>query len=302
VIESDGNAITPGTAYRLAGYQFGAGTNALIMLNRVAFFDEGAGKLHDGGQRALLSWAAGRDLGQESRLVAGVARRRSAALAALRRQGHHVERLRAEPEWRLAVGLGNKANAHEIGLSLHGTYGWPVIPGTSLKGLAAAWAVTSRGDAKAVRRLLGTPRPAAAQPDSAVEVADGPAEPGGRGAPAEPRAARGTVCFLDAIPAGTPVTVMVDVLTPHVKPYYDAMAGESGKPMMPPAEYHNPVPVNFLTVRGVFAVDLYGPDQRDVELAATWLREAGQELGAGGKTAAGYGYMTLTPAPSEDPP
>ena len=301
VIESDGNAVTPGASYRLDGYQFGAGTNALIMLNRVAFFDDHARKLDDAGHRALLGWAAGRNLGQASGLVADVARRRASALAELRWQGLHVERLRAEPEWRLAVGLGNKANAHEIGLSLHGTYGWPLIPGTSLKGMAAAWAVTSGAAPAAVRRVLGTPRLDVPIPPSPVS-GPGAGPGGGRNEGGRASMAKGTVCFLDAIPAGAPVTVAVDVLTPHVKPYYDAVAGESGKPVPPPAEYHNPVPVNFLSVRGTFAADLYGRDRDDVELAAEWLRMAGEELGAGGKTAAGYGYLTMTPVTSGDPP
>ena len=97
--------------------------------------------------------------------------------------------------------------------------------------------------------------------------------------------------FLDAIPDGRPVPVVVDVMTPHVKPYYDRLA--AGSAFVPPAEYHSPVPLTFLTVRGGFAVDLYGASAKDVELAAQWLTEAGEELGAGAKTAAGYGYMAL---------
>ena len=143
------------------------------------------------------------------------------ALAARPRPWHFI-RLRAEPEWRLAVGLGNGANAHEIGLALHGTYGWPVIPGSALKGLAAAWAASSGGiDADVIRRVLGTPR----RDDVRAPAVD----PAG--------AARGDVRFLDAIPAGQPVTVEADVLTPHVKPYYDGAA--AGTPV-PPANITTP--------------------------------------------------------------
>jgi len=267
VIESDGTVIKPRT-----GYQLEPDANALIMLNRVALLDGGAlvDKAHP-----LLRWAADRRLGQEAGLVRDVAARRGRAIEALRARGQAVARLRAEPEWRLAVGLGNRANAHEVGLSLHGSYGWPVIPGSSLKGLAAAWAAASGADDGEMMRILGGPRPTH-----------------GEHRPAE--AARGTVCFLDAIPARGPVTVAVDVLTPHVKPYYDTTGSDSRKTPVPPAEYHNPVPVNFLTVSGAFAVDLCGPDADDVDRAATWLIKAGDELGAGAKTAAGYGYLRLT--------
>jgi CRISPR type III-B/RAMP module RAMP protein Cmr6 len=256
--------------WRLGGKaKLGTGSSPLVVLNRVAFFDPGNGKLHDGGKQELVRWACNHQLGQDARLISHVAARREAALRGLSAR-HHVVRLVAEPEWCLAVGLGSTANAHEISLALHGTYGWPVLPGSALKGLTAAWAVAS-GTVKAddIGRVLGTPR---------LDVAT------------ERDAARGSVSFLDGIPAGQVVAVEPDVLTPHVKPYYDGVA--TGKPV-PPAEYHNPVPLIFLTVRGSFFVDLHGSNRDDTEMAADWLRQAGDELGAGAKTAAGYGYLRV---------
>jgi CRISPR type III-B/RAMP module RAMP protein Cmr6 len=276
--------------YRLGGASApGHDSNALVVLNRIAFFDESTGKLHDGGKRALIRWACERQLGQEPDLVAAVARRRAVALRALSAgpRSRHCVRLHVRPEWRLAVGLGNNANAHEIGLALHGTYGWPVIPGSALKGLAAAWAVASGVEAADVWRVLGGPRTDVPYPRTSA--AEGQHKP---------PAVRGTVCFLDAIPAGKAVTVEADVLTPHVKPYYDGAATGN---LVPPAEYHNPVPMALLTVRGTYAVDLHGSDPRDVGLAAEWLTKAGDELGAGAKTAAGYGYLSVFPAPPEAP-
>ena len=281
IIESDGATVKGRT-----GFQLGADANALIMLHRLAFprhMPDGRISMDEDAGRALLLWAAATGLGQEPKLVKQVAARRRQVRTALRSAGQTVARLRAEPEWRLAVGMGNRANAHEIGLSLHGTYGWPVIPGSSLKGLAAAWALESKAKAEDVARIFGAPRPG--QPDGEHKPAD---------------AGRGSVRFLDAIPDGTRVTVAVDVLTPHVKPYYDSVAADSRKLLVPPGEYHNPVPVSFLTVSGAFAVDLYGPDPGDVDQAARWLKEAGRELGAGAKTAAGYGYLKLTRLPDDE--
>jgi CRISPR/Cas system CMR subunit Cmr6 (Cas7 group RAMP superfamily) len=276
-----------GTLFRSADGRLdgpsGDGANALIMLNKLAFFDVGARKLDDVGRRALLRWACEEALGQAAPmtprgaaggLMAAVSARRAAALHALAEAPRCHVRLRAEPEWRLAVGLGDKANAHEIGLALHGTYGWPVIPGSALKGLAAAWAASSGVGQGDIVRVLGGPRP------------------GDSGSPA----GQGSVRFLDALPLGRPVTVAADVLTPHVKPYYDSIATGASRPV-PPAEYHSPVPLMFLTVRGPYAVDLYGSCENDLGLAAEWLAKAGDELGAGAKTAAGYGYLALTPAP-----
>jgi CRISPR type III-B/RAMP module RAMP protein Cmr6 len=281
IVESDGLAIKLRT-----GYQLAADANALIILNRLAFADE-RGVLDEKARRPLLRWAAGGRLGQDDSLLRDVAARRARMLEDLRARGQAVIRLRADPEWRLAVGLGNRANPHEIGLSLHGSYGWPIIPGSSLKGLAAAWAIACGAAADDIRRVLGSPRPPGKD-----GTADGATRTGTVSGHADH--GRGTVRFLDAIPADGPAAVAVDVLTPHVKPYYDSMARSSGRPTVPPAEYHNPVPVNFLTVSGAFAVDLYSPDRRDARLAADWLAAAGDELGVGAKTAAGYGYLTLT--------
>ena len=248
----------------------GTGSSPLVLLNRIAFLDPDKEKLHDGGKQALLRWACQHRLGQDAELIRRVGERRDAALRVLSAR-RHVVRLLVEPEWRLAVGLGSTANAHEISIALHGTYGWPVLPGSGLKGLAAAWAVAAGTVAAAdIGRVLGSPRP---------------------GAAAHQDAARGTVCFLDGFPAGAAVRVEADVLTPHVKPYYDGVA--SGN-LVPPAEYHNPVPVMFLTVRGAFWVDLYGENREDTEAAADWLTEAGDDLGAGAKTAAGYGYLAVS--------
>jgi len=256
--------------WRLGGRAvLGTGSNPLILLNRVAFFDPVNGKLHDAGKQELVRWACTHLLGQDAALVRHVSARRDAALRALSSR-RHVVQLRVEPEWRLVVGLGSTASAHEVSLALHGSYGWPVLPGSALKGLAAAWAAGSGSvAADDIGRVLGTPRL-----DVATERVPG----------------QGTVCFLDAIPAGEPAAVVADVFTPHVKPYYDGAA--TGKPV-PPAEYHNPVPLLFLTVTGAFRVDLHGQNADDTEAAADWLTQAGDELGAGAKTAAGYGYLSV---------
>ncbi|HET9894936.1 MAG TPA: type III-B CRISPR module RAMP protein Cmr6 [Streptosporangiaceae bacterium] len=277
LIRADSTRVRPTAEYPQPSAEFRTGANALIMMRRVAFlkvfddgtkvFNDGTRKLDEDAGRALLHWAATTGLGQESGLVRQVAERRTQLVRQLRARGRHVIRLTARPEWRLAVGLGDKANPHEIGLSLHGTYGWPVIPGSSLKGLVAAWAGDSPVATSAeVKSVLGTP-------DSA-----------------------GSVCFLDAIPAGgpEPVNVVIDVLTPHVKRYYETTGERTQGPAEPPAEYHSPVPVKFLTVTGPFSVDLYGPNAASLVIARDWLIKAGDELGAGAKTAAGYGYLSIT--------
>ncbi|MFD0507095.1 hypothetical protein ACFQ0G_38600 [Streptomyces chiangmaiensis] len=62
------------------------------------------------------------------------------------------------------------------------------------------------------------------------------------------------------------------------------------------------MPVSLLTVQqATFAVDLAGRDGDLVAKAADWLSEAGDELGAGAKTSAGYGYLKVAPDPAWQP-
>jgi CRISPR/Cas system CMR subunit Cmr6 (Cas7 group RAMP superfamily) len=254
----------------LAGYALGADANPLVMLRRVAFVDE-AGALAENADVALLRWAADHNLGQDDEAVRHVADRRERVLQALSARGCTVVRMRVRPLWRLAVGLGERANPYELGLSLHGTFGWPVLPGSTLKGVTCAWAAQNDAPDDRLAAVFGWPRAGRDDP---------PADERGR------PACHGSVRFLDGIPAGGPVNVSRDVLTPHVQPYYRGAA--------PPAEWHNPIPVGFLTVdAGSFAVDLAGPVAADVRDAADWFRHAADELGVGAKTAAGYGYLDV---------
>jgi CRISPR-associated protein Cmr6 len=284
-----GDAITfdAGQLRHAAGKAFGAGANPLILLRRVAVLAvdaTGRPALDPKAKLALLEWAEHTSLGQDPDLVRAVdARRRRAATALARQAPPHAPlralRLVVRPMWRIAVGLGNRLNPWELGLSLHGTYGWPVIPGSSIKGAVAAWARQAGhadDDPATYERIFGLPR-AGHRPTAG--------EPGGDG----PRARRGSVTFLDASPHDGPIQVRRDVVTPHVQPYYR----DTGR--KPPAEYHQPIPSEFLTVDGgAFGIDLIGPPG-DTDTAAQWCRCAVDDLGVGAKTAAGYGYLIAGP-------
>lgn len=261
-------------------YQLQTGSNPLILLRRVAFADQHGG-LDQHARTAVLRWAAEQRLGQDPVLIEHVWARREQAIAALTAtEGVQSRRVLVTPMWRLAMGIGNRANPYEVGLSLHGTYGWPVLPGSAVKGATAAWAREEGGedaDPPRLLRIFG----------QLVDVVEGERE---TGKPAPPRRGaerhhRGSVCFLDGLPYARAVSIRRDVVTPHAQPYYRERYRQ------PPAEYHQPIPAEFLTVDGgVFAIDLIGPDP-DVGLAARWCAEAVDALGLGGKTAAGYGYL-----------
>lgn len=198
-------------------------------------------------------------------------RRAAAARYLAAADGHTSLGLEIRPVWRMVIGHGEDT-AQETSLTLSPTYGVPIIPGSALKGVAAAQARADHPDGlpPEITRLFG-----------ALRRGERRADPG---------SSQGRVTVLDALPIAPPA-VVVDVLTPHVKPYYDS-AGDD-HPTTPPAEYHSPVPVRFLAVqRTSFLTWLVGP-AADVNSFAGLLRMGANDLGLGGKTAAGYGYCEV---------
>jgi len=210
-------------------------------------------------------------------------------------------------DWRLIAGLGRKGSL-EVGFTFH-RYGFPILPGSSVKGVARAWAflwlaeqanvnplaeldevlsADSEDDKKEEKKKYLRWR--AAQPDEVQQLADDFRVIFGTPATA------GRAVFFDAIPAQLP-TLELDVMNPHFPKYYQ---GDQ-----PPTDWQSPVPVYFLTVaagtefrfgvgwRG--ALDEAGQCLR--RLAQKWLTEGLINLGAGAKTSAGYGYFVAPPQP-----
>jgi len=174
---------------------------------------------------------------------------------------------------RLIIGIGNE-NVLETGLTLHHTYGTPIIPGTALKGLASHYCdqVWGAGDGKFKRgeeyhrAIFGT------SDDS------------------------GHFIFHDAwiTPETMKRSLRRDVMTPHHMEYY---SGED-KGQAAPTDFDDPNPVTFLSVAGTFHVavscDVPGAEgDKWADLAFGLLTDALREWGIGGKTAAGYGRLTI---------
>jgi len=240
-----------------------ADANALIVLNRCAVLD-GDRKLDESDQ---LAWAARTNLGHRPDLADAVAARQRAATASLAGRPAPgvvpltVRQVTLRPQTALLTGTG-EAGIRNVGLALHGTYGWPILRGSTLKGVTHAYARdVAELPADQRRRLFGT-RPHADQ-----------GEPG-------------AVRFLDAVWSGPEIGVDKHVLTPHVGEYYRDTTADT-----PPAEYFNPVPVTYLAVTAsTFVTSLAGP-AGEVDTACALLIAAVDDLGLGAKTAAGYGYL-----------
>ena len=217
---------------------------------------------------------------------------------------------------RLLVGHGN-ASGTDVGLTLHRTWGVPLVPGPALKGLVAHYldavygpddpgpdpwkrpegeererarwqgSLGDRGPGDLYRDLLGSPE---SKSDDEFRL---------RGLRAGPAAGR--VRFFDAVYAppeeGPWRPFVADVATVHQKPYYDVRGRD-----MWPNDHADPNPVSFLTVAPgtVLLFALSGPAEW-TDLAQRLLTEALEQWGVGGKASSGYGRFVRTDDPPRPP-
>ena len=173
-------------------------------------------------------------------------------------------------ETRLVTGLG----AHgPLGIGFRfDRLGFPVLPGSGLKGVARAYAhLVERRDES--------------DPDFLAVFGRVP-----RSGDAHEVGQAGALVFFDAYPEPG-WRLELDVMTPHYPDYY------SGKE--PPTPWQNPTPITFLAVapgtRYRLAIGLRqgasDPDGRLRQLALGWLRNGLAQLGFGAKTTSGYGVF-----------
>uniref|UniRef100_A0A7C3UJP5 Type III-B CRISPR module RAMP protein Cmr6 n=1 Tax=Geoglobus ahangari TaxID=113653 RepID=A0A7C3UJP5_9EURY len=189
-------------------------------------------------------------------------KRYEAMLKWYEQRGFAVKLIQAKPVWRFVVGLG-AAHVLETSITLHRIFGFPIIPGSALKGATRAYTQLVEGkteDDPELIAIFGTTEQA------------------------------GSVIFLDAIPLEVP-KFQLDIMNPHYPNYY------STKGQNPPADWDSPRPVFFLTVGETpyrFAIAARSEqDNRLLELVEEWLKGALRELGIGAKTSADYGYWNV---------
>lgn len=169
-------------------------------------------------------------------------------------------------EWRFVSGVGRNT-PFEVGFRFD-RYGFATLPGSSVKGIARAYAyAVGEADSPAFFDIFGD-APTGKKDDHVART--------------------GRAIFFDAMPADDPKLVM-DVMNPHYPDYY-----QNGKP---PTNWQSPVPIYFLTVAACvtfeFAVGWRGERNETLQAKAQeWLVGGLIELGAGAKTNAGYGYFT----------
>ncbi|NWG07725.1 MAG: type III-B CRISPR module RAMP protein Cmr6 [Chloroflexi bacterium] len=179
------------------------------------------------------------------------------------------EIIKMKTDWRFVTGLGHKGPL-ETGFTFH-RYGFPILPGSSVKGIARAYAM------QALKLTEGNP---------IFQQLFGFASTSG-----EEKGASGigNAIFFDAIPAHAP-ELKLDIINPHYPDYYQDTSGKT-----PPTNWQSPIPSYFLTVAPnqefYFAVGWRGKISENAhKLAKECLIGGLQTFGAGAKTSAGYGY------------
>lgn len=243
----------------------------------------------------------------------------------LEARGESVECFELQLAARLLVGAGNPS-ATDVGITLHRTWGVPLIPGSALKGLASSYVALVYADGQPEQGTEENEEDRALRrrwrPPSAGDGGDLYAQlfglspergPGAAGRP-EPGAdrlqggQRGSVCFHDALyvpESGSGSVFAVDVTTVHQRSYYDTgnrAESHLGQATVAwPNDWEAPTPISYLTVapgaRFLFAIA--GPRElRDI--ARRLLEEALERWGVAAKTSAGYGRLTAA-VPRERP-
>lgn len=171
------------------------------------------------------------------------------------------ETLELKLETRFVTGLG-APHPTETGLSFDREVGVPFLSGSSVKGVARAAAKLLEEPSAQLERLFGPER-----------IDD------------ESASAMGDLVFLDAFPLSWP-KLKVDIINCHHSDYY----AERTKS---PSESENPIPVYFLTVEAgtSWAFRFFCRSGIHSARAKALLSFGLQNLGAGGKTAVGYGFF-----------
>ncbi|MEW6263970.1 MAG: type III-B CRISPR module RAMP protein Cmr6 [Thermodesulfobacteriota bacterium] len=194
----------------------------------------------------------------------------------------------------LTLHLARASALENAGICLHPIYGFVYLPGSGLKGMARAFAETvwlpAQSDKKSAGWRIEDVFGWAPNPERKEKIKNNIVEQRWEreGDPASPeiKAHAGSIVFHDAWPEKWPKLIL-DIVNNHHMKYYQ---GEDA-----PGDWENPTMVSFLTIDSgnafTFAFSKRRSDIPDhlLSLVKEWLTGALCHLGAGAKTAAGYG-------------
>jgi len=179
-------------------------------------------------------------------------------------------------DWNFITGMGN-SHPVENGFSWHPTLAVPFLTGASVKGLVRAWVEMNDEELKpeALKQRLKSWFGTEEKGDVAEQAGD--------------------IIFFDALP-DEPPKLACDIMTPHMGKWYSEGDKPSHDASSIPADWHEPVPIPFLVTKDISLVFHIAPrarvEQGEISKVLSALTNALDYLGAGAKTAAGYGYFS----------
>ena len=204
---------------------------------------------------------------------------------AVQRQSHLVNTLGGasalfKTDWHFVTGMGNP-HPLENGFQWHPVLGVPYISGSSIKGMVRAWVeawLYEEGDSdnEKSKQLLDW---------FGSESKNSDAEPD-----------TGKVIFFDAMPY-KPVRLTSDIMTPHMGKWYAEGGDIKAQADVVPADWHSPTPIYFLAAKEPVFLVSAAPrnelvtDEVDLVEVMQCVADAFEWLGAGAKTAVGYGQF-----------
>lgn len=180
-----------------------------------------------------------------------------------------------QSSWHFATGLGNP-HPLENGLQWHPVLGTPYLPGSGLKGVLRAWLELHELPSDAMLTLLGSESKQSSYDNDTQQA--------------------GELIFFDALPAKR-VKLIKDTMTPHMGKWYELGEDHPGIGATLPADWHAPVPVPFMVAKDLLLQFSIVPRSQNensdalLNFAMKALKDALIHMGAGAKTAAGYGHM-----------
>ncbi|MFW5443056.1 MAG: type III-B CRISPR module RAMP protein Cmr6 [Methylococcaceae bacterium] len=165
---------------------------------------------------------------------------------------------------RLFLGMG-ESSPLEAGITLHHTYGVPIIPGSAVKGVLSHFA-NEIGLSDEIKTVLF------GREDNAISKQD--------------RGEAGCIIFNDAwwIPKGK--SLVPEMITVHAQQYYKDKGRDAPHP-----DFESPNPNPQIAIQGGFLFSVEG-DKKWVKYVIKFLAKAMQCKGLGAKKASGYGYFT----------
>lgn len=182
----------------------------------------------------------------------------------------------AQNDWHFVTGLG-LPHPVENGFQWHPTLGVPYLPGAAIKGLVRAWFenwVKPRPDPTTMRIWFGS------EDKNPTACKEG--------------FITGEFLFFDALPLSPP-QLSADIMTPHMGKWYEKGAEDPCYPNVMPGDWHDPIPVPFLVATRTTLLFAIAPrserGRADLPRILEALESALDWLGAGAKTAVGYGYF-----------